>query len=46
MGQKAKWEYVRAIYERYRQADWKREHAILNEFGEEDSWGIETAAGL
>ena len=32
MGQKAKWEYVRAIYERYRQADRKRKHAILNEF--------------
>ena len=32
MGQKAKWEYFRAIYERYRQADRKRKHAILNEF--------------
>ena len=32
MGQEAKWEYFRAIYERYRQADRKRKHAILNEF--------------
>lgn len=32
MGQKAKWEYFRAIYERYRQADRKGKHAILNEF--------------
>ena len=32
MGQKAKWEYFRAIYERYHQADWKWKHAILNEF--------------
>src|ERR1035441_4748248 len=32
MGQKAKWEYFRAIYERYRQAHRKRKHAILNEF--------------
>ena len=32
MGQKAKWEHFRAIYERYRQADRKRKHAILNEF--------------
>jgi hypothetical protein len=28
MGQKAKWEYFRAIYERYRQANRKRKHAI------------------
>ena len=32
MGQKAKWEYFRAIYQRCRQADRKRKHAILNEF--------------
>lgn len=32
MGQKAKWEYFRAIYERYRQADRKGKQAILNEF--------------
>ena len=32
MGHKAKWEYFRAIYARYRQADRKQKHAILNEF--------------
>jgi hypothetical protein len=32
MGQKAKWEYFRAIYERYRRADRKTKRAILNEF--------------
>ena len=32
MGQKAKWEYFWAIYARYRQADRKRKHAILNVF--------------
>src|ERR1035437_4708583 len=31
MGQKAKWDYFRAIYQRYRQADRKQKHAILNE---------------
>ena len=31
MGQKAKWKYFRAIYERYRQEDRKRKHATLNE---------------
>jgi hypothetical protein len=28
MGQQAKWEYFQAIYERYRQADRKRKHAM------------------
>src|SRR5712692_9622101 len=32
MGLKAKWEYFRAIYERYRQADRKTKQAILSEF--------------
>src|SRR6266849_3225832 len=32
MGQKAKWEYFRAIYQRYRQAGRKQKQAILNEF--------------
>ncbi len=32
MGQKAKWEYFRAIYERYRRADRKAKQAILSEF--------------
>ena len=32
MGQKAKWEYFRAICERYRRADRKTKRAILNEF--------------
>ncbi len=32
MGQKAKWEYCKAIYERYRKADRKMKHAILSEF--------------
>ncbi len=32
MGQKAKWEYVKAIYERYRKASRKMKQAILNEF--------------
>ena len=32
MGQEAKWEYFRVTYERYRRADRKRKHAILNEF--------------
>jgi hypothetical protein len=32
VGQKAKWEYFQAIYERYRKADRKMKHAILSEF--------------
>src|SRR5260370_16383903 len=32
MGLKAKWEYFRAIYERYGQADRKTKQAILSEF--------------
>jgi len=32
VGQKAKWEYFRAIYERYRTAGQKMKQAILNEF--------------
>ncbi len=32
MGQKAKWEYFLAIYERYRRADRKAKQAILSEF--------------
>ncbi len=32
MGQKAKWEYFKAIYERYRKADRQMKHAILSEF--------------
>ena len=32
MEQKEKWEYFRAIYERYRQAGRRRKHAILNAF--------------
>ncbi len=32
MGQKAKWEYFKAIYERYRRADRKAKQAILSEF--------------
>ena len=32
MGLKAKWEYFRAIYERYRQADRNTKQAILSEF--------------
>ncbi len=32
MGQKAKWEYFRAIYERYQKAGRTLKHAILNEF--------------
>ncbi|MFY9527693.1 MAG: hypothetical protein WAR24_02180, partial [Candidatus Acidiferrales bacterium] len=32
MGRQAKWEYFRAIYERYHQASRKLKHAILNEF--------------
>jgi len=32
MGQKAKWEYFRAIYERYRGANRQEKQAILNEF--------------
>ena len=32
MGYKAKWEYFRAIYERYRKADRGQKQAMLNEF--------------
>ena len=32
MSQKGKWEYFRAIYERYRKADRKSKQVILNEF--------------
>ncbi len=32
MGHQAKWEYFRAIYERYHKASRKLKHAILNEF--------------
>src|SRR5260370_40682813 len=32
MGQRAKWEYFRAIYERYGKAGRKTKQAILNEF--------------
>ncbi len=29
MGQKAKWEYFKALYERYRKADRKMKHAQI-----------------
>lgn len=32
MGHKAKWEYFRAIYERYREAGREAKHVMLNEF--------------
>jgi hypothetical protein len=32
VGYRAKWEYFRAIYERYHKANRKLKHAILNEF--------------
>ena len=32
MGSKARWEYFRAIYERYRKAERKAKQAMLNEF--------------
>ena len=32
MGHKAKWEYFRAVYERYRQASREGKQVILNEF--------------
>ena len=32
MGHKAKWEYFRAIYERYHKAGRRLKHVILNEF--------------
>jgi hypothetical protein len=32
LGNKGRWEYLRAIYERYRQAGRKVQKAILNEF--------------
>ena len=32
MGHQTKWEYLRAIYERYRQAGHRVKHVILNEF--------------
>ena len=32
MGQKARWEYFKAIYERYRRADRETKHTVLNEF--------------
>ena len=35
MGQNAKWEYFRAIYERYRQAD--RKHALCTQ---KPGWNI------
>ena len=32
MGHKAKWEYFRAVYERYRKAGREAKHLMLNEF--------------
>ena len=32
MGHQTKWEYLRAIYERHRQAGHRVKHVILNEF--------------
>ncbi len=32
MSLKGKWEYFRAIYQRYHKADWKSKQAMLNEF--------------
>ena len=32
MGHQTKWEYLRAIYERYREAERRAKHVILNEF--------------
>ena len=32
MGHQAKWEYFRAIYERYHKAGCRLKHVILNEF--------------
>lgn len=32
MGYKAKWEYFRAVYERYRKAGREAKHLMLNEF--------------
>jgi len=46
MGQKAKWEYFRATYERYRQTDRKRKHAILNEFCVNTGYHQKYAIGL
>lgn len=34
MSQRAKWEYFRAIYERYRKADRRSKQVILNEFSQ------------
>jgi hypothetical protein len=45
MGQKAKWEYFRAIYERYRQADRKRKHAILVNTGYHRKYAIRLLNG-
>src|SRR5260370_38378142 len=32
LGHKAKWEYFRAVYERYRKAEREAKHLMLNEF--------------
>ena len=32
MGNKAKWEYLRAVYERYHKAEREMKHLMLNEF--------------